>query len=409
MTGGSNARPDLRALTSVRGIAAWAVVFYHIRAAIAGLPASAVAVLGKGYLAVDFFFLLSGFVIWMTYAERLRAEGWRGVPGFLQRRLARVWPLHAFVLTGAVAFELAMAALGRHDAHRFPFDELPLHYAVLQNWGFTAHLTWNDPAWSISCELGAYLLFPLLAWATDWRRVPWPATVATVAALGVLLHWLLRSAGAHSLGWGITHLGLVRCLLEFAMGTAVCALWTRWRESWQVPAVTAALIAAALFGAWSADWLAETVAVPLAFAALLLALALSAARPGNPLEARWLHALGEISYATYLGHFMLWHGFKLAMVDDPLHVPSVLIALYLMLVLGTSVALHHLVERPVQKWGNALILPGTGRGTLRSTVEGGLHEGVPQPRAPSTTAFGGGPPPRSGEDLIPRAPRSPPR
>ncbi|NVL89356.1 acyltransferase, partial [Escherichia coli] len=62
----AQAREELRALTSVRGIAAWFVVFFHIRFAL-GLPDPELHLLAKGYLAVDFFFLLSGFVIWMTW------------------------------------------------------------------------------------------------------------------------------------------------------------------------------------------------------------------------------------------------------------------------------------------------------------------------------------------------------
>jgi len=61
---------ELRALTAARGVAAWLVVLYHIRLSIAGLPAPLVATLGKGYLAVDFFFLLSGFVIGYAYDDR---------------------------------------------------------------------------------------------------------------------------------------------------------------------------------------------------------------------------------------------------------------------------------------------------------------------------------------------------
>ena len=55
---------ELRALTSARGIAAWLVVLYHIRASIAGLPHGVEAVFAKGYLAVDFFFLLSVPLKW---------------------------------------------------------------------------------------------------------------------------------------------------------------------------------------------------------------------------------------------------------------------------------------------------------------------------------------------------------
>jgi peptidoglycan/LPS O-acetylase OafA/YrhL len=83
---------ELRTLTSLRGIAAWFVVLYHIRLSIAGLAPGAVAFFAKGYLAVDFFFLLSGFVIWLSWGDRLRKERWRAVPGFLHKRLARIWP-----------------------------------------------------------------------------------------------------------------------------------------------------------------------------------------------------------------------------------------------------------------------------------------------------------------------------
>ena len=100
---------------------------------------------------------------------------------------------------------------------------------------------------------------------------------------------------------------------------------------------------------------------PLAFAALLLALALSCGARGNVLEVAPLHYLGEISYATYLGHFLLYLLFKMAFVDDPHAIPPLLIALFLLMVRGLSVALYHLVERPAQRWVNALALPGRSR------------------------------------------------
>ena len=63
-------RHDLRPLTSARGIAAWFVVLNPIRdSAAERLPAGAGEVLAKGYLAVDVFFVLSGFVIWLNYAS----------------------------------------------------------------------------------------------------------------------------------------------------------------------------------------------------------------------------------------------------------------------------------------------------------------------------------------------------
>ena len=76
------------------------------------------------------------------------------------------------------------------------------------------------------------------------------------------------------------------------------------------------LIAGGLALAAIGGALPETLAVPPAFAALLLALARSSGRARHPLEGRALHYLGEISYATYLGHYLLWFAFKLAFVSD---------------------------------------------------------------------------------------------
>jgi peptidoglycan/LPS O-acetylase OafA/YrhL len=368
-------RSELRALTSVRGVAAWMVVLYHIRLTIDGLPPAWVHVFAKGYLAVDFFFLLSGFVIWLSWSDRLCAEGWRGVPAFLRKRIARIWPLHLFMLAGAVLLALALDVAGRHNSAEFPFRELPLHIFLLQNWGFTDALTWNDPAWSISCELAAYLLFPLLVRAVDWRTLP--SWLVALAAASFLL--ILAAATAHlpTLGHDIVHFGVVRCLTEFAAGSALCALWVRWREAPALPAMLAFGFAGLMLAGW-AGGLPEQLAVPFAFAALLLGLALTSGMRGNPLAWAPLHYLGEISYATYLSHFMLFLVFKLVFVSDAHAVPLVLIALYLAMVLASSVALYHLVERPAQKWVNGFKLPSRlreGLGEGMSTSDGTGEKG----------------------------------
>ncbi|MGY2732694.1 acyltransferase family protein [Sphingomonas sp. UYP23] len=344
-------RHELRALTGMRGIAAWFVVLFHIRISLDWLPPTVLAVFAKGYLAVDFFFLLSGFVIWLSWSARLRRGGLGAVPGFLWRRLARIWPLHIVMLGATVALVLALAATGRHDAGHYPYAELPLHVALLQTWGFTDHLAWNDPSWSISTEWAAYLLFPLIAFALDWRRVPSWVVIAMIVALLALLH--VAMAGAPTLGTDIWIFGLRRCLIEFTVGGALCSLWERWRDAPLVPALVAIGCALVAFAA-KLSGEPETLTVPAAFAAGLLALALTSEVRGNPLDIPALHYLGEISYATYLSHFLLFVIVKLALIDDVQGIPPVLIALYLLLVLGTSVALHHLVERPAQDWMNRL-------------------------------------------------------
>lgn len=355
MSGAPGFAPDteLRALTSARGIAAWMVVLFHLRLGIADLSDDLLHFFAKGYLAVDFFFLLSGFVIWLSWGERLRAD-WREVPRFWQKRVARIWPLHLLVLAGTVAFALALVVTGRGEPTIYPFGELPLHIALLQNWGFTERLSWNVPAWSISCEFAAYLLFPLFVRAVDWRALPSWLVIAAIGALIVSLASII--AASPSIGFDIPHYGLIRCLIEFAQGGAICALWLRWRSAPAVPAAIAAIVLVLGLAGWRFG-LPETLMMPVTFAALLLTLALTSSMRRNPLGWTPLHYLGEISYSTYLSHYMLFVLFKLVFVDDPHAVPTALIALYLAMVLALSIALYHLVERPAQRWVNRLKWP----------------------------------------------------
>jgi peptidoglycan/LPS O-acetylase OafA/YrhL len=369
---GSPAEPraDLPALTGIRGLAAWFVVLYHIRiGAWPHLPAEAYHVLSKGYLAVDLFFMLSGFVLWLNYSDRLRRDGPAALPKYLARRVARVWPLHLFMLGLTIVYAAVVASAGELNTVHYPWQELPLHVLLVHNWGFTRGLAWNDPSWSISGEAAAYLLFPLIVLAADWRRLPPALAIAALLVLAALLSAVMGWNGADILDRDIPRFGLLRAASEFAIGTIVCGLWQRWRPtpgpSWS--------LAAALMGGATALGLAagapETLVVPLFLAGLLLALALTADLHRNPLASRPVHYLGEISYSTYLVHFLLYIVFKILFVDDPANVPPALIGLFLLLTFLASVALYHGVERPAQRALNRLFDRRLERRPLLSAAE----------------------------------------
>jgi peptidoglycan/LPS O-acetylase OafA/YrhL len=363
----SGARNDLPALTGIRGIAAWLVVLFHVRLAmLATLPPEAIQVLGKGYLAVDLFFMLSGFVLYLNYADRLRAGGMATVPAFLGRRIARIWPLHAVILAGAIAFALVRIATGRGDSVHYPFSELPLHILLIQNWGFTTHLTWNDPAWSISCELAAYLAFPWLAMRVDWRRIAPVVAIGSLAALAGLVAAVYAWAGSETLNHDIPRLGLIRALCEFTMGTILCGLWLRWHDRPVTLGLAAGLAGTIALTATGTGLISEPAGVPATLAALLLIIALLP-EAGNPLAARPIVYLGEISYSTYLVHFLLFVLFKILFVDDGRAVSFTLIGLFLAMVLAASVLLHHFVERPAQRALNRRFDAVPGR-RARATV-----------------------------------------
>lgn len=352
-----NAAPTrLDGLTIARGLAAWMVVLFHTRGAMPWLPSPVLAVLAKGYLAVDFFFLLSGFVIYLSAHRAFLDQGFAAAPAFFRRRLARIYPLYALMLGLTIAFAALLSATGR-DASGYPWRELPLHIMMLQNWGFTTTLSWNHPAWSISTELAAYLLLPLIVIATPIARMPrWALALGIVAMIAIMAAWL-STGGVTELGENIPRFGLIRCLFEFAAGSMLCALWLKTGPEQRRR--TAILAWATFIGAalvWCLDARNELWAFPVMATALILLLADGSYTVGavpHSRARRLLVYLGEISYATYLSHFMLFVWFKIALVDDPAHVPAFRMLLFLLLALAVSILLHHAVERPGRRLGRS--------------------------------------------------------
>ncbi len=131
---------------------------------------------------VDFFFVLSGFVIAYAYLDSLGTP--RATRTFVIRRIGRVWPLHVVLLAVFVAIEAARAIVGLARSSPGPFfveNKAPVTILfdtlLIQALGFTRPTYWNTPAWSISTEFWTYLVFALLCFGG--RRL--------VAAVGAVL------------------------------------------------------------------------------------------------------------------------------------------------------------------------------------------------------------------------------
>ncbi|WP_423140992.1 acyltransferase family protein [Parablastomonas sp. CN1-191] len=336
---------QLGALTGVRGVAAWLVVLFHARPWTEGLLHPAVLhVFSFGYLAVDLFFMLSGFVIWHNYAARLADGGPGAMRSFLWRRFARVWPLHGAMIAAFAVFAAVMGLLGA-DLSRFPPGHLPYHILLIQAWGFIDPLKWNDPSWSISTEVAAYLLFPALVVLLGRRWVALGGWLLLVAGVLAAVHALFAAHGYVSLGADIARFGLWRCLAEFAVGALVCVGWSRRPD---LPAVVPVAVLAAVLAAGWAWQLPETAIAPPAFAATLYALALLRGLPARIFDTRPLRYLGEISYSTYLSHSFI--GAVAAALAGGAVLGAGGLMAYFAAVLAASVLLYHRLEKPAQRW-----------------------------------------------------------
>ncbi len=347
---------QLDALTGARGIAAWMVVLYHVRLAFAdAVPQSVVNILAKGYLAVDLFFIMSGFVMWLNYGECFKRDGLRATPDFLIKRIARIYPLHFVVLSLTTLYAVATALIVHGNPDRYPFDALPLHFLLMQNWGSGTALSWNDPSWSISAELGAYILLPFFVLACRKVKADLPIVILGIAGLCGVMGLVMTFAGSAHMGDHVAQTGLIRCIIEFLIGTLVCTLWQLPHH--QRAMIALAIAAIAIFGALGLSGaLSEIWVAPVLFAATVFLLAATSASPLNPFSSRILVYLGELSYSTYLWHFLLWIVFKLVFVTDIYSVSLPLMALFVGLTYAASVLSYRFVEDAGRRWLTAILI-----------------------------------------------------
>lgn len=159
----------LPGLTSLRFFAVLYVVLFHYHLKIHPFFD---AIIAKGYLAVDFFFILSGFILTHCYLLQIQ-EARFSYKDFLIRRLARIYPVHlATLLLTALLFGigLIMGMQGLEQALKLPSF---IHNVFLVHaWGLSDKMTYNRYSWSISAEFFAYLAFPfLLKWCLKFNRI----------------------------------------------------------------------------------------------------------------------------------------------------------------------------------------------------------------------------------------------
>lgn len=335
---------DLRALTTLRFFAAlWVVVFSAWPNLAVGFTPNTVA---KGYLGVEIFFVLSGFILSHVYLEAAGEKRF-SYGGFLWARIARVYPLHLFTLAAVMALGVAALAVGLSiDANVLSWKTLPAQLGMVHAWGFAGEAGWNHPSWSISAEWFAYLAFPLFA-AVAWPMRTRPGlAVAGAAAFAVALYAAFEPLAGFPLTEATFRWGALRIVPCFALG---CALYLVHRRG---PLPRPDLVALTCVGLIA---VATSFALPDPVVVLLgggLILALAGLPNRGPLASRTGVWLGEISYAVY----MVCVPWKLLAInlaaratgaEDKLLHPVVWLAVVLGVIPAAAVA-HHLVERPAR-------------------------------------------------------------
>lgn len=347
------------ALDAWRGLAALSVVVGHQTAGRIGA-----SLFMAFYLAVDFFFVLSGFVLAHRYWDELTRERKPFFP-VVVARFARLYPAHVFVLFALLfAFGIEAIPVYRQGTPLLaawseaipPFPGGPglptfvLNLLLMQNVGLTpTGLTWNVPSWSISVEFfGSLAVLGLIAF---WRKPGLRVALAALAFGGYGVVLISKNGildATYETLWQIVNLGLVRAIAGIAAGV-LCLLFVRkvllrrapgWMLATMLELLAVGCVLAILVRPQYHD--PRDIAFPIVALVLVAIFSLEAGALGRFLRLGPLLYLGSLSYAIYLVHWPL----LFVMIEQYAMSP----VLYYVAVFCAAIVTHHAVEVPARRF-----------------------------------------------------------
>jgi peptidoglycan/LPS O-acetylase OafA/YrhL len=214
-------KADIRSLTGVRGVAAVIILIYHFSKFRLD-PASSVVVwaVPHGYLAVDMFFMLSGFVIGFVYKDFFSSAPLTSYKTFLIKRFARLYPAY-IVIAAFYALKIALGLTGEETFARFNAFDVIGNLLMLAGWGLHIYPL-IGVSWASSAELGSYIVAPVLIKYTLQKSI---ARWTVCVALSLLAIYCISITGQGSSGpldvvEDSSHLPLLRAVAGFTLGLA---------------------------------------------------------------------------------------------------------------------------------------------------------------------------------------------
>lgn len=334
-------------LDGLRGVAAFAVILDHV-------PGGWLGEMVPGrYLSVDFFFVLSGFVLAHAYGRRLEA-GWSPW-AFMTARLVRLYPMYLM----ALAIGMALAALGVLRGWIGPgwgdiavvaaFSLLFLPTPPGGGFGNGELYPANAPAWSLFFELVANAVYAMLARFLSWR------VLGLILVMGgsAVVFTLARHQGTGGPGWLWPHLdaGFARVTFGFFAGVAIYRLRGQvklWAMPWWLAVVAfITVIAVRTPDEWRVVY---DVAAGLVLMPLLVMFACGAKVTGG--VVRVCGVFGRLSYGVYVLHVPLFAALGIAAGAVGVALgegPALAAGVGLLAALAAAVA-HFVYDRPVRRW-----------------------------------------------------------
>lgn len=338
----------INALETLRGAAALCVAVYHLR-----LGYFDNQFFAHAGIMVDFFFILSGFVIALNYRSRLASVA--DITAFQTKRFFRLYPLHLITLLAFVVIEIIAS-----PPHGFENDLGSLVANLFLVHNFTEPgLTWNYVSWSISAEFYTYLLFAIVVFFARSER-----TLLIVSTLLCAVCWTLLLINNRGIIAFEFHTGPLRCIFNFFLGAILVSLFDRMKHRSvirsSVPSLALVLLTILGITFFGVSGNLFRVFLPFLFALTILVGSLT-----DPAEARFAALLnhrhlvytGTISYGIYMIHPFVWwvlQGSAGQVVQQSDLIATGFVIFGLALVLGVSHLSYKHIEAPAARYGARL-------------------------------------------------------
>jgi peptidoglycan/LPS O-acetylase OafA/YrhL len=337
-------RSRLGSLDGLRCLCILAVIWHHAPwwTSIPNAP----TLFGRGFVGVDFFFVLSGFLITTLLLREEEARATFSLQAFYWRRALRILPVYFFVVTLVAAYYILVK--GQHEH----LSILPYYYVFLSNF-LPDHIPLLSPTWSLSVEEQYYLIWPLALLILPRRLIPW--VLGFAVALNVLSAMGVLGIPAIEVGQLVLSLPnstyapiLIGSALALVLnsGRGFAVLWPLLGSRFAALAALGAVVVLLQVLPGDLRGLPNLV-LHLAMAAALAALVM---RDGHQLSRalswRPVARIGEISYGIYLYHLIALHVTTVALARLGIDAPPVLLICYA----AMSVAMAEVSDRTLERF-----------------------------------------------------------
>lgn len=352
---------EIGALTGLRGVAALWVLVFHIQDMlkfVGGGVSTVTRIFGAaGYLGVDVFFVLSGFVLALNYSNAGLHASASSYASFIWARLARIYPVHVAALVLYCVFVLATIAfsLSYSYANHLTLQGFLRSLTLTHGWSLPIRNVWNPVSWSVSTEFAAYLCFPIFAVMAMRFR-----SIASACAFIGLLFLALVSAKYYGVYSGAMAYGMVRIFVEFPAGILVFRIWqlSQQRPTLRFDVLASAVLAILVVCSNVIDFGARRqlaiLWMPIVSCALIYALACATGPLQRFLCGRTMQHFGRVSYSFYMVHGVFISMAAAVMTEYGLYnVPWKAVSMTLGCVVaayGCSVWFYRSIENPARRF-----------------------------------------------------------